>query len=438
HSNLELTFVDDDGKERIALLYSTPIYNSIGELISYLLIFPEITELSEAERRIEQQNRELQKVHKLESIGVLAGGIAHDFNNILGAVLGNLSLVRMYESSEKVLAIITKAENAVARAKELTNQLLTFSKGGAPVKKSALLNDIIRDSAMFTLHGSSVDIHFDLDPELFPGLVDTGQVSQVVQNLVINAVQAMPSGGLIVIQTENVYVREGELPLDPGSYVKLTVSDNGSGIAPDIVDRIFDPFFTTKPEGSGLGLATSYNIIKNHGGYITLDTGPDGTSFYIFIPVSSEEPFVLHPEEPDESRYTGTALIMDDEEPILDVASQIFSSLGFDVHTASDGKEAVEKCKKRIESGSHFDLYVLDLTVPGGMGGEEALGELRRLNGSAYFIVSSGYANNRTMSHYSECGFTGILEKPYTIRDVRTLLKEISYEKASHPDGRME
>jgi PAS domain S-box-containing protein len=432
HTSLEVRFVSETGIVKTALLFTTPIYNNIGELNSYLLIFPEITELRKAEQRIEEQNREIQKIHKLESIGVLAGGIAHDFNNILGAVLGNLSLLRMYNPDEKISKIVTKAENAVARAKELTSQLLTFSKGGAPIKKSTLLNDIIRDSALFTLHGTKVDIQFSLDSNLRPGLVDGGQISQVVQNLVINAVQAMSQGGTITLSSENVNIANDELPLQEGPYIKLTVTDTGPGISLEHLDKIFDPFFTTKPEGNGLGLATSYNIIKNHGGYITLETGNDGTSFYIYLPVSDKEPEIVNDEEPGDVTYSGSILIMDDEEAILDVASSLFTILGFQVETSLDGQEAIEKTEKRIENQLNYEIYVLDLTVPGGMGGQEALERLKVLDPGALFVVSSGYANNLTMSHYKEYGFHGILEKPYKIEDVRKLLKEISYERTSH------
>ncbi len=426
-SNTELHVKHSSGHNFFALLYSTPIYNQIGELISYLMIFPEITDLKEAEKRIEEQNREIQKIQKLESIGVLAGGIAHDFNNILGAVMGNLSLARFYGGDEKITALLSKAETAIGRAKELTNQLLTFSKGGAPVRKTASLNEIVRESALFSIHGSKAVIEFRLDQNLKPGLIDSGQISQVIQNLVMNASESMTDGGVITVSTINVEICGDDLPLEPGEYVKVTVSDHGNGISPEIADRVFDPFFSTKNDGNGLGLTTSFNIIKKHSGYIGFNSREKGTDFFIYLPVSTEVVPEIHASYEKRDKYDGKILLMDDDPEIRDVGRNLLKLIGFEVNTVNDGKELLSIVNSSKDAGIKYDLYVMDLTILGGMGGEETIGELLKIDPDARVIVSSGYANNEVLSEYRKYGFCGVLEKPYTITDVKKVLKEINY-----------
>jgi PAS domain S-box-containing protein len=427
YSSVEIRTRHSSGRELWGLLYATPIYNRIGELISYLMIFPEITDLKEAEKRIDDQSREMQKMQKLESIGVLAGGIAHDFNNILGAVMGNISLARFYGGDDKISTLLSKAENAISRAKELTNQLLTFSKGGSPVRKTASLNEIVRDSALFSIHGSKAVIEFVLDNNLKPGLIDTAQVSQVIQNLVMNASQSMPAGGAITIKTENYVVVGNELPVDPGDYVKVTISDTGCGVDPEIADRIFDPFFSTKEDGNGLGLATSYNIIKRHNGYINFDSSPGGTDFYVYLPVSSEGIAPALSVFDGRDNFHGRVLLMDDDSEIRDVGRNLLKIIGFDVQTVDDGAELLRIVTQARGQDELFDLYIMDLTVPGGMGGKETTEELLKIVPDARVIVSSGYANNEVLSEYRRYGFCGVLEKPYTITDVKNVLKEINY-----------
>jgi PAS domain S-box-containing protein len=435
YSNIEIQREDRKGKTHYGLLFSTPIHDHIGELIAYLIIFPEITELKKAQIQLDAQNREMQKMQRLESIGVLAGGIAHDFNNIMSAVLGNISLLKMYGLSEKGEDLVGKAENAITRAKGLTNQLLSFSRGGAPVKKSAQLNEIVKESAIFSHHGSKVKVHFELSDTLDPVLLDAAQISQVVQNLVINAIQAMPEGGIVSILTQNVFFSDESLTHKEGNYVKVSVRDEGCGISEELGDTIFDPFFTTKEEGNGLGLATSYNIINKHQGFIEWDSGPWGTTFSFFLPAESGEAILEGPGAVERHRYSGNLLFMDDDPDLREVGVELFESIGFTVRTALDGEDALSQSKKIIAENRKFDIYIMDLTVPGAMGGGDIVDKLQEIDPKGRFILSSGYAESSFITHYKEIGFDGVLVKPYQRDDIYRLLKEIQYETVPKRDA---
>ena len=368
---------------------------------------------------------ELQKNQKLESLGVLAGGIAHDFNNLLTGILGNVSLVKMLVNPEdKAFKKLDEAEKASERARDLTQQLLTFSKGGSPVKKVVSIGKVVVDSATFAARGSNVRCDFSIPEDIMAVEVDEGQISQVVNNLIINAEQAMPEGGVIRIVLENiVHTPGGFLPLKQGEYVRLSVADKGTGITEKDLQKIFDPYFTTKKKGSGLGLATVYSIIRNHEGYIDVQSQLGvGTTFQIYFPASEKTVEKKANRDNAPVMGKGKVLVMDDEEIIREVAREILISLGYTVEVCGDGIEAVVIYKNAMDSGNAFGAVIMDLTVPGGMGGREAIAKLLEIDQGVRGIVSSGYNNDPILACYSEYGFSGVATKPYTMRELSEAL----------------
>jgi two-component system, cell cycle sensor histidine kinase and response regulator CckA len=373
---------------------------------------------------------ELLKMEKLESMGILAGGIAHDFNNIVTAMLGNISIAKMYlPSKDKVFERLSEAEKACLHAQSLTQQLLTFAKGGAPIKKRTMVSGIVKDSCQFALRGSNVRCEFAVSDNLWTVEVDRGQINQVLYNLVINAHHAMPDGGTIHVSSENTEVKPLDgLPLEPGKYVKISVQDHGIGIPKKFLAKIFDPYFTTKNRGSGLGLATSFSIIKNHGGLITVESDVGlGTKFHIYLPSCGQA------EAPAESRDEtilvghGKILLMDDEHFIRDLAGEMLALLGYDVTLAKDGAQALELYETAMTSSNPFDLVIMDLTIPGGMGGSETIRLLRQLDPTVKAIVSSGYSNDPIMADYEKYGFSGVVAKPYSVNDLSETLTKVLY-----------
>lgn len=418
---LEFDMVGLKGRRLRLESHSVPLRNANDEIIALLGITRDITERKKLEE-------ELVKAQKLESVGLLAGGIAHDFNNLLTAILGNINLAKMYlKTEDKALERLVEAEKATLRTKDLTNQLLTFSKGGAPVKKTASIAEVIKESTRFALRGSKVHCDFIIPNDLRPVEIDEGQMSQVVNNLIINADQAMPGGGGIKVECRNVIVREADaLPLQEGQYVKISFEDHGSGILPEHISRIFDPYFTTKKTGSGLGLATTYSIIKRHDGYITVESLPRaGTTFHIYLPAS--EAGSLSEKIKEEAFFAGAGriLVMDDEKIVREVAAEILRNLGYEVEVAKDGAEVITLYTKAKESGKAFQAVIMDLTVPGGMGGEEAIKKLLEFDPGIKAIVSSGYSNDPIMAHYGKYGFKEVIEKPYTSITLGKILHKV-------------
>lgn len=392
----------------------------------------ELTETNiKLQREIVQRReaeQELLKVQKLESLGILAGGIAHDYNNILTGILGNINLARMYpDQPERVSELLTEAENAALRARDLTMQLLTFSKGGIPVRKAMFIADMIMDAADFALKGSNVRCEFSIPDDLWPVEADPGQMKQVIHNLVMNAQQAMPDGGVIEVLCENATVTSDEgLPLKNGRYVKVSVQDHGIGIPKDHLGRIFDPYFTTKQKGSGFGLATSYSIIKNHDGYLTVESElGEGTVFYFYIPAAEREVSLEYESEGALADGTGRILVMDDEELVRNAARNILTATGYEVEFAEDGAGALELYKRAMNSEKPFDAVIMDLTIPGGMGGREAFTKLREIDPDVKAIVSSGYSDDPIMAKYSEYGFKGVVTKPYGVQDLISAVRRV-------------
>ncbi|MEW6428599.1 MAG: PAS domain S-box protein [Thermodesulfobacteriota bacterium] len=370
---------------------------------------------------------ERQKANKLESVGILAGGIAHDFNNLLTAVIGNIILARhRVQTDANTRELLEAAERASLRAKNLTDQLLTFSRGGAPVKKNVELRVLIEDTVRFHLSGSKTRAEFHFATGLHPVLADAGQISQVVQNIVKNSEQAMPAGGTITIAAENHVVTAAGL-LPEGRYVKITITDQGSGIPEENLSRIFDPYFTTKEKGNGLGLAICYSIIKSHDGLITVDsTLGVGTSFAIYLPAAETPPALVAAEKENDrgaTRFSGKILVMDDDRMVREVIGSMLTDLGFTVVLTADGREAVAAYKKALLDLSPVHLVIVDLTVPGGMGGRDTLAELRKIDPAVRVVVSSGYTDDPLLTNFADHGFAGVIGKPFAINELVPLLK---------------
>ncbi|MEO5657907.1 MAG: ATP-binding protein [Nitrospiria bacterium] len=371
---------------------------------------------------------ELLKASKLESIGLLAGGVAHDFNNMLTAILGNISLAKIaLDPSSKVVERLTAATKAGLQAKNLTQQLLTFSSGGPPATRAIELGPLLREWTGFALRGSSLRPEYAMADTLWPVEADEGQIGQVIHNLVLNAQQSMSSGGVIWISAENVIVGPEQMPpLAPGRYLKIAIRDGGPGISPEHLLRIFDPFFTTKPSGTGLGLTTAYWIVNRHRGSITVESIPgEQTTFFIYLPASPN----AKTSQPEEHEMTGSArgkiLFMDDEVFIRDFVEALLTHYGYEVESAKDGSEAIERYRKALESGRPFDAAILDLTVPGGMGGPEAIKALRIIDPQVKALVSSGYTNDPVLADFQTYGFSGAVAKPYRAEQLEKALRAL-------------
>lgn len=419
-----LPMVDGNGRERLVSADMRCILDDEDGAYGCVLVLRDMTDVKRAED-------ELFQAEKLNSISLLAGGIAHDFNNILTAVLGNISVVRMGMDDENPLAgKLDAAEKAALQAKNLTQQLLTFSKGGAPVLETTSLDQVVEECSQFVLRGSNVRCEVSKDDTLWAVDADKGQIAQVINNLVINADQAMPNGGVIHIRMTNETLRMDDVPsLSPGEYLCISVRDEGEGISPENLKRIFDPYFTTKDNGNGLGLASAYSIIHGHNGAMSVQSSVgSGTTFKIYLPRSTEalpEPAAApEPEDDTLHRGEGRILVMDDMEAMMMVAGEILSALGYEVEFSTCGEEAIEAYKKAKESGEPFDAVVFDLTVPGGMGGEEASEILLKYDPGLVAIASSGYTTSNVMSDYKNSAFKAVVPKPYRIKEMSAALRQ--------------
>jgi PAS domain S-box-containing protein len=378
------------------------------------------------EKRLLEQ--ELLKAQKLESIGILAGGIAHDFNNILASIMGNISLAKLdVDHTDTIYNFLENAEKASRRATGLTQQLLTFSRGGAPVKKVTSISDVIIDCSTFVLSGSRVRCDFNLPTGLWPVEIDVNQISQVIQNIIINADQAMPDGGIIHISAENITVgADYGLPLTSGRYVKIAIQDWGSGIPEVYLDKIFDPYFTSKQDGTGLGLATAYSIIRRHDGHIAVKSQVGvGTTFTVYLPSSKAEATETVEDRRDPVPGRGKVLAMDDEDMIRDLIRHMLHRMGYEAAVARDGEEAVHLYRRALEQGEPYDVVILDLTIPGAMGGKETLDKLLEIDPDVKAIVSSGYSNDPIMSDYKNYGFSGVVAKPYNTQNLSQALNAV-------------
>jgi len=378
------------------------------------------------------------KVAKLESLGVLAGGIAHDFNNILTAIIGSIGFAKLCISAEDdIYEALTVAEQAAFRAKDLTHRLLTFSKGGEPIRKVVSVPKLLKNTAGLVLSGSSALCEFMLKDDLSPVEVDEGQISQVINNILLNALQAMPGGGKVRIAAENKSIEANDgLPLTKGKYVKVSISDQGCGVPKENIKKIFDPYFTTKDKGSGLGLTAAYSIIEKHHGYIQVESeAGTGTTFSVYLPASESSLLI----EKKESEYfpagkKGRILIMDDEEILRNFVVRMLKKAGYEVSAASDGVEAFELYEQAEKSGEAFDVVIMDLTIPGGAGGKETIQRLLEIYPDSKAIVSSGYSDDPIMANYQEYGFKAVVEKPYSINELTRTIEDVIAGNYNKPE----
>lgn len=394
----------------------------------FACMFNDITKVKQAEKEKRQLEKQIRQSQKMESIGTLAGGIAHDFNNMLSVITGNISYaLNNVEKNNELYEILLDVQESSKQAQNLTHQLLTFSKGGAPIKKVSNINKLINESAIFSIRGSKANCRFELANDLWLSNVDEGQISQVIGNLIINANQAMPNGGTISIRTENTEIGvDSGAPLSAGRYIKIVVEDQGVGISKNHLPNIFEPYFTTKQKGSGLGLATAYSIIKRHGGHITVYSEiRKGTVFNIYLPASSKGIVELKDKEKYNHAGQGKILIMDDQESILKMVGRMLNKMGYEVASVTDGNQAIEIYREAYKGQNPFDLVILDLTVPGGMGGANTIPELLKIDPKVKAIVSSGYSNDPIMGNHEEYGFCGVLQKPYTKDQLAEVFNEI-------------
>jgi signal transduction histidine kinase/CheY-like chemotaxis protein/ABC-type uncharacterized transport system substrate-binding protein len=408
--------------ERIFERYSRPQYLN-DAIVGRVWSFRDITDRKKMEE-------EIMKAQKLESLGVLAGGIAHDFNNLLTGIMGNISMAKAYaDPAEKAYARIVEAEKACNQTRGLTRQLLTFAKGGAPVKKVESIAQIIMNSAGFALRGSNVRCSYNLPDDLWNVEVDSGQMGQVINNLIINAAQSMPDGGFITVYAGNAVIGpEDNLPISNGRYVHILVKDQGAGIRNDILPKIFDPYFTTKKKGSGLGLASVYSIIMKHDGYVGVESVPgSGSTFHFYLPASENNcPAEAElPELATPRRGKGRILVMDDERQVSHTAREILSHLGYRVDICTDGAAALNLYREALASGMTYSVVFMDLTIPGGMGGKIAMEKLLEIDPGARGVVMSGYSDDPILANFLDYGFRGVIVKPFTADEIMKTINSL-------------
>ncbi len=384
-------------------------------------------------RRMEQES---QKIDKLESLGILAGGIAHDFNNILTVILGNIELVAFeMKTQDGNLERLLEAERACQRAQHLAKQLLAFAKGGMPVKKTITVEELLQDVVPLALSGSQSASEIIVDGDLWPIEIDEDQIHQAINNMLINADQAMPKGGRITLKAKNLILPPASgVPLLAGKYVRISITDHGIGIAPKDLHKVFDPYFTTKPIGNGLGLTTANKIIKNHQGHITVESQlGQGTTFHVYLPAALES------AQPGTARVAviplrgqGRILVMDDEASIREVLDQMLQKLGYEAVCVKDGGQALETYQTARKKNELFDAVILDLTIPGGLGGKETMQLLRQLDPQVRAIVSSGYGDDPIMANYQKYGFQSVIAKPYKISELSLVLHNLFNQREIH------
>ncbi|WKZ32423.1 MAG: PAS domain S-box protein [Thermodesulfobacteriota bacterium] len=420
-----------DGTERIVTERAEVVRDPEGKPVRMYGTVQDVTE----HKRLEA---EMLRAQKLDSIGVLAGGIAHDFNNLLLGILGNVSIAKnLVKPADRVAGVLDEIEKAALRTKSLTRQLLTFSRGGEPVREPASIEQIVRDSAPLVLRGSEVVCEYSFPDGLWPVEVDQGQMAQAVSNIVLNALQAMPDGGRLRVSASNIEVDEqAHLPLKPGKYIKTTFRDYGTGIPVKLLPKLFDPFFTTRKKASGLGLSVTYSIIKKHSGHIGVDSEiGEGSSFHVYLPASAGKP-VDAASDDTVVKGAGRVLVMDDEELIRDVSGEMLKLLGYEAVFAVSGGEAIELFMKARDEGRPFDAVILDLTVPGGLGGMETMQKLKEIDPGVRAIVSSGYSKDPIMADYRKFGFSAVMAKPYRVAEFSKVVKKVVGDGGNEQGGK--
>ena len=423
----EASFISKKGS-RVPVEVNSAAILKEGKPTGVLITAREIT----VRKKMEE---ELLKAQKLESLGVLAGGIAHDFNNLLTAIMGNITLTQMdMQPGSKAFQHLVEAEKASLRARELTQQFITFSKGGEPVKKLTSISGLLKDSVKLTLSGSKVRCDFSIPDNLWKVEIDEGQIRQVINGLINNAKEAMPEGGVVKVSADNISLDPGikkyNLPFSNGTYVKIYIQDQGIGIPEENLAKIFDPYFSTKKmgiqKGMGLGLAMAFSVINKHQGYIDVKSEiGTGTTFYTYLPAFEKEVVVAKETGKEQLIAKGRILVMDDEKMVKDVAGKMLSRIGYEVEFAGDGALAIELYKKAKDSPEPFDVVILDLTVPGGMGGMKTIERLKKIDPDVKAVVSSGYAEDPVMTDFKKYGFSGSIGKPYSMSELEKAVDEV-------------
>jgi PAS domain S-box-containing protein len=421
----ELIIRDEAGNDHWISANAAPIRDANGQVTAGIAIIHDVTE-----RKLTEE--EMQKMQRLRSIGTLAGGIAHDFNNILMALYGNIALAKEALPPEhESFKPLSDAEKSMNRAIRLTRQLLTFARGGEPIKEDISIDCLVEEAVQFDLSGSNVVPVIARAKGLWKAEADKGQVHQVISNLTINAREAMPAGGRLHVGLENVEIAEGGLPgVRKGKYIKITMRDEGGGIERKHLERLFEPYFSTKHSDCGLGLATTYSIVVKHGGHIRVDSElGKGTTFTLHLPASEVPPQLPSPvpsvTEVAPAVKSARILILDDEEMLRLLVSKMLQNNGYTVETAAEGNQAVTMYKQALETGNPFDVVIMDLTIPGGVGGKEAIKALLTFHAEAKAIVSSGYAEDPVMAHHAEYGFKGVVAKPYTQQELLNVVSRV-------------
>ncbi len=420
--------INEKGGRQFIQARVSGIWDKENNLIGFVLMLRDVTE----RKRMEE---ELLKAQKLESTGILAGGIAHDFNNLLTAILGNISLAQTHlKPGDKIFKMLSKAEISCMKAKNLTQQLITFAKREAPVKKTESLQGVVKDAVNYALSGSNVKCQFDVSEDLWQINCDQGQIIQMLTNMVINAAEAMPEGGIMKVKVKNEPLADDIPPLAKGSYIRLSIKDHGTGIPQEHLSRIFDPYFSTKQRGAlkgmGLGLSIAYSIVKNHDGHIWAESKPGGGStFHVLLPAFGEKTSEVSKHEEKPIPGTGKILVMDDDDLVRNIAGKVLKYLGYEVNFSKDGEDAIEQFKKARKSGKSFDAVILDLTIPGGMGGKDTIEKLREIDKGIKAIISSGYSEDPIISNYRDYGFSGVVSKPYTAEQLSKVLHDVLSRK---------
>ena len=416
--------VTGEGKERLVDIVGSPIRDESDKYEGMVWVLHDITE----KQRFEE---ELIKASKLESLGILASGLAHDFNNLLTVIAGNISLARMVTEgsrSDPTSEFLEEAEKGTLQARGLAQQLLAFSRGGEPIIKTVSTSNLLRNSVKFALSGSNVSCEFFIPEKLWNVEIDEGQISQVLNNLVLNAIQAMPDGGIIRISAQNLSLRETNkvLPLPPGKYVLLSIADQGKGIPEKYRARIFEPYFTTKESGTGLGLATSQSIIRKHGGYLTFDSRLNaGTTFCVYLPVSECEREDRNALTYPPAKGQGRVLVTDNDATVRTVVVEMLVSLGYEAESAENDGQAAEFYRNALQEGRKFDAVIIDLAAPNGMRGREVVQALLSLDPEAVVILSSASSTEELALNYREMGFAAFIAKPYGITELSELLHTV-------------
>jgi len=408
-----------DGREIVITDSGAPIRDNENHIVGVILVFRDMTEKQKLDDF-------MQKSQKLESIGILAGGIAHDFNNLFGGIFGYIEMALLETTDEKVSNDLAKSLNSIDRARALTQQLLTFAKGGAPIKKVENLFPFVQNTTQFALSGSSVSSKFQIQENLWLCDFDKNQIGQVVDNLVINAQQAMPNGGTVEVSARNISLAAKEnISLVAGNYVILSIKDQGIGIPKELISRIFDPYYTTKSKGHGLGLSTCYSIVSRHGGCIDVESEPrKGSSFHVYLPAFIGSISTIEEKSAEEHIGNGTFLVMDDEEAIRNIMKKMLESFGYTIVLKKNGKNAIDFFAKEVKANRKIAGMIFDLTVPGGMGGKEAIGEIRKICLDTPVFVASGYSGDPIMANPEKYGFNASICKPFMMDTLSEMLNK--------------